>query len=321
MADSEFSIIRRYFARRPSQRRDVLLGIGDDAALLGVPAGQALVVTLDTLACGTHFLASAPADSIGHKALAVNLSDLAAMGAEPAWVTLSLTLPAVDTHWLDAFCRGFFALAAQHGVELVGGDTTRGPLAISVQAHGFVPPAQALRRSGARPGDCIFVTGTPGDAGLALAVAAGQASVAAHHLPLIQQRLDRPVPRIRQGLDLRGIASAAIDISDGLAQDLGHILEASHSGACLYLAQLPYSAALAALDHTAAAQQVLSGGDDYELCFTVPPHQVSHLYERAAAWDCRCTEIGVIERQPGLRCYRPDGTVSTLDTRGYEHFT
>lgn len=321
MADSEFSIIQRYFAHQPGQRRDVLLGIGDDAALLSVPAGQALVVTLDTLVCGTHFLASAPPDSIGHKALAVNLSDLAAMGAEPAWVTLALTLPKVDQHWLDGFCHGFFSLAAQHNVTLVGGDTTSGPLAISVQAHGFAPPLQTLRRSAARPGDCIFVTGTPGDAGLALAVAAKRQAVATEHHTHIQNRLDRPQPRIRQGLDLRGIASAAIDISDGLAQDLGHILTASHCGASLYLAQLPYSAALTTLAPDTAAQLALSGGDDYELCFTVPPHQISRLYERAAAWDCRCTEIGVIERQPGLRCYRPDGTVSTLDMRGYEHFT
>jgi len=321
MAQSEFALIRHYFASCSTQRADVLLGIGDDCALLSAPQDAALAVTMDTLVAGVHFPVGADPVGIGHKALAVNLSDLAAMGAVPTWVTLALTLPESDDSWLAAFCEGFFALAKQFQVQLVGGDTTHGPLSISVQAHGLVPANQALRRDGARPGDLIFVTGTPGDAGLALAVIQDHLTPPSHpeQAAYLQTRLDMPSPRIRQGLELRGLASAAIDISDGLAQDLGHILERSGVGASLQVDQLPHSSASATYADTAVAM-ALAGGDDYELCFTAPPAQAQRILDLAAHWDCACTEIGVIETEPGLRYLRADGTAYQPIQFGYDHF-
>jgi thiamine-monophosphate kinase len=321
MAESEFALIERFFAAAKLERPDVVLGVGDDCALLAVPAGRQLAVSLDVLVADRHFFADADPEGIGHKALAVNLSDLAAMGAEPAWATLGLTLPEADAGWLDGFCRGFFSLARQHGVQLVGGDTTRGPLAIAVQVHGFVEPGRALRRDGARADDRIFVTGTPGDAGLALAAARGEIEVSAPGAAYLRQRMERPVPRIGPGRDLVGLASAAIDVSDGLAQDLGHILRRSGVGARIDIDRLPASAALSAiLDGDARVQTILSGGDDYELCFTVPPERLALLRERAAGWDCRCTEIGVIDTEPGLRCRRYDGSILQLERTGHDHF-
>jgi thiamine-monophosphate kinase len=321
-AASEFTLIERYFAAQDCQRPDVVLGIGDDGALLLPAAGQHLVVTLDTLVADVHFFADTDPQGLGHKALAVNLSDLAAMGATPAWITLGLTLPRADAAWLARFCQGLFALADRYGVQLVGGDTTHGPgPVISIQAHGFVPPGQALRRDGARPGDVLYVTGTPGDAGLALAAALGTATVAAEHRPFIQQRLERPEPRMAQGLALRGIASAAIDVSDGLAQDLGHVLRRSGVGARLVVDQLPLSPALLAqADRDAALTLALAGGDDYELCFSVPPDRVAQLERVAADWECRCTRLGVITAQPGLHLLRADGCAFPLQRGGYDHF-
>ena len=323
LSTSEFSLIDRYFAHHAPNRRDVVLGIGDDCALLIPPAGQQLVVTLDTLVAEVHFFAAADPEGIGHKALAVNLSDLAAMGATPAWATLALTLPKADEAWLAAFCRGLFALADRYGMQLVGGDTTHGPVTvITLQAHGFVPPGLALRRDGAKPGDGVYVTGALGDAGLALAVAFGRATIAAGLHNDVQARLERPEPRLAQGLALRQIASAAIDVSDGLAQDLGHILERSHVGARLEVERLPLSPALSAsLDYESALMTALSSGDDYELCFTAPPDRWAQLETVAAAWDCRCTRIGVIEAEPGLRLVRADGSAFRLEQRaGYDHF-
>jgi thiamine-monophosphate kinase len=318
---SEFTLIQRYFANQPQARADVALGIGDDCALLRVPASQVLAVTLDTLVAGVHFFTDTDPESLGHKALAVNLSDLAAMGAEPAWATLALTLPEADEAWLTAFCRSLFVLAERFGVELVGGDTTQGPLTITLQAHGFVPEGMALRRDGARPGDVICVTGTPGDAGLVLEATYGRAVIPAAHRAYLQARLERPTPRIRQGLELRGLANAAIDISDGLAQDLGHILERSGVGACLNVDRLPRSPALLAYgDQEMAIVVALAGGDDYELCFTVPPQNLDSVQKLAADWDCGCTAIGFIESQPGLRCQYENGSPYRLVKRGYEHF-
>jgi thiamine-monophosphate kinase len=321
MSISEFTLIKRYFASQPLVRPDVLLGIGDDCALLMVPPGECLAVTLDLLVAGTHFLPAADPEGVGHKSLAVNLSDLAAMGATPAWITLGLSLPKADETWLASFCRGLFKLAAQHQVHLVGGDMTRGPLTITIQAHGFVPPDKALRRDGARPGDVICVTGTLGDAGLGLAIANNQVSVPAAHADYLRARLERPVPRIRQGLELRGLASAAIDISDGLAQDLGHVLACSGVGARITVDELPRSPALATCVDTATAISLaLASGDDYELCFTVPPRHRQQVHAFAAGWDCAYTEIGVIEAEPGLRCQREDGTPYTVASLGYDHF-
>jgi thiamine-monophosphate kinase len=322
MAISEFSLIDRYLAVQQLNRPDVALGIGDDCALLVPPAGLQLVVTLDTLVADVHFFADADPESIGHKALAVNLSDLAAMGATPAWATLALTLPKADEEWLARFCRGLFALADRYGVQLVGGDTTHGPTTvITLQAHGFVPPGQALRRAGAKPGDGIYVTGTPGDAGLALAAAYGKTTVGAAYHAYAQARLEWPEPRIAQGIALRGVASAAIDISDGLAQDLGHILERSGGGALLEVDGLPLSSALtASLDPDAAIMTALASGDDYELCFTVSPDRTSQLESVAADWDCCCTRIGVITAESGLRLIRADGSTFHLERLGYDHF-
>jgi len=321
MANAEFALIQRFFASRAGQRADVALGIGDDAALLRPSPSEVLVATVDTMVAGAHFLADAAPAGIGHKALAVNLSDLAAMGAAPAWATLALTLPAVDEPWLTGFCEGFFALAERFDVQLVGGDVTRGPLTITVQVHGFVSEPLALRRDGARPGDVVCVTGFPGDAGLALAIADDRAHVPAAQLSYLQDRLERPMPRIRQGIDLRELASAAIDISDGLAQDLGHILTRSGVGARLDVDKFPRSPALAACaDTEMVLQAILAGGDDYELCFTAPPEQLARIQALAADWDCACSEIGIIQAEPGLRCQYADGTPYPLAKLGYDHF-
>lgn len=323
MPVSEFSLIDRYFAAHDLRRPDVALGIGDDCALLIPPTDQQLVMTMDTLVVGVHFFAATDPEGLGHKALAVNLSDLAAMGATPAWATLALTLPKADEDWLERFCRGLFALADRYGVELVGGDTTHGPTTvITLQAHGFVPPGLALRRDGAKPGDGIYVTGTPGDAGLALAAAFGKVVVASEYRRYVQIRLDRPEPRLAEGMALLGVASAAIDISDGLAQDLGHILERSGVGARLEVDRLPLSPALtASLDRDAAIATALASGDDYELCFTVPLERVAQLEGVAADWECRCSRIGVVTAEPGLQLVRTEGSAFRLERSGYSHFS
>ncbi|EHQ52191.1 thiamine-monophosphate kinase [Ectothiorhodospira sp. PHS-1] len=315
----EFDLIRRHFTQAP-RHPDVILGVGDDAALLRVPPGHELVVSVDTLIQGVHFPAQTPPAAVGHKALAVNLSDLAAMGAMPRWITLALTLPDQDPDWLGAFARGLLDLARQHGVELVGGDTTRGPLSITVQIMGVAPVGAALRRRGARPGDRIMVTGTPGDAALALQrMLAGQALDPDDPL---RRRLDRPTPRVAAGLALRGLASACIDISDGLCQDLGHVLTASGVGATLRTSDLPLSAAF--LAHMPAEgidwSLPLAGGDDYELLFTVPPERVPRVHERLAGTGCPVTEIGEIEAESGLRVLDPAGDRLSLDRGGYDHF-
>lgn len=323
MAISEFELIRRFFSAPARPRADVLLGVGDDCALLCVPEGRALAVSLDTLVEGRHFPADTPAQAVGHKALAVGLSDLAAMGAEPAWMTLSLSLPEADEGWLRDFARGLFELAAKHEVQLVGGDTVRGPRVITLQLHGFVPAARALRRGGARPGDGIYVTGTPGDAGLGLALALGQrrAHDAADET-FLRARLERPEPRVAAGLALRDLASAAIDVSDGLAADLTHILEQSGVGARIELERLPCSEALR---RTVALEDDrwrygLAAGDDYELCFTVPPAHRDEVDRLCSAWPFGCRRIGQIEAEPGLRLVRAGGQAWRLDARGFDHF-
>ncbi|MEN8106521.1 MAG: thiamine-phosphate kinase [Pseudomonadota bacterium] len=321
MALSEFELIQRYFDYQPAagSRDDVVLGIGDDAAILAVPDDRDLVVCMDTLVTGVHFPESVTADAIGHKALAVNLSDLAAMGAEPAWFTLSLTLPDADSQWLELFAQGLFALADRYHVQLVGGDVTRGPLNITVQAHGLVPKGRALKRSGAAVGDRIYVTGTLGDAGLALQ----QGSTASAGL---RQRLDYPEPRIDAGLALRGLVSACIDISDGLLADLGHLLAADGLGAILQVDDLPRSQDFLATMETLgdsgnlSYNVPLSAGDDYELCFTVPPGQGAELESALAALPGSCTAIGVIEQGGGLRCQRQDGSIWQPAANGYQHF-
>jgi thiamine-monophosphate kinase len=320
MGESEFDIIRHYFASHPSGRDDVLAGIGDDAALLRMPSDRLLVVCMDTLVAGVHFSPQTSAAAIGHKALAVNLSDLAAMGAEPAWATLALTLPESDSAWLAAFSEAFFALADRYGVQLVGGDTTRGPLCVTVQAHGFVPPGKVLRRRGALPGERIYVTGTLGDAGLALRPDAPEDE-------RLHRRLNFPEPRIEAGLVLRDYASAAIDISDGLLADLGHLLEGDRLGASLQIDTMPRSEAfieaMRALDpkrRDLYYDLPLGAGDDYELCFTVAASDSGTLEARLAGVPGGCRCIGVVEAAPGIRCFRDDGVAYQPALTGYRHF-
>jgi thiamine-monophosphate kinase len=312
----EFELIREFFSATTDDA-SVHLGVGDDAALLAVPEGHELVVTTDTLVAGRHFPEDAAAFDIGWKSLAVNLSDLAAMGAEARWVTLAITLPASDDDFLREFSRGFFALARQESVSLVGGDTTRGPLSITVTAMGIVPTGQALRRSGAVPGDDLYVSGHVGDAALGLRIALQQwhdeLAPAAQELALA--RLNRPQPRLALGLALRSLASACLDVSDGLAQDLGHVLKASQVGAALQLERLPRSTALATIDPAFADILALTGGDDYELLFTAAPSAAA----RIAALPLACTRIGVITAAPGLRFTR-DGQSLDMPMTGFNHF-
>jgi len=237
----EFELIARYFTPQKISRADVIVDIGDDCAILDIPTTSHLAITTDTLVNGVHFPMETAAFDVGYKSLAVNLSDLAAMGATPAWASLALTLPGYDETWLAEFSRGFFDLATRHGVQLMGGDMTRGPLSITVTALGFVPKNQAIQRQGAKPGDLIYVTDTLGDAGLALSFLKNKTAMAAAHQHTILTRLNRPEPRIDIGIQLRPIASSAIDISDGLAADLGHILKKNRVGAHIYVDQLPLS--------------------------------------------------------------------------------
>jgi thiamine-monophosphate kinase len=317
MSLSEFELIQRSFRACGARRSDLVLGVGDDAALLRVPPGMDLAATLDTLVSGVHFFPDADPEALGHKALAVNLSDLAAMGAEPAWVTLGLTLPAADETWVAAFACGFCSLAREAGVSLVGGDTTRGPLALSVEAKGLVPAGQALRRCGARPGDAVFVTGTLGDAGLALRLLGEGVPVEAG----LRRRLERPDARLAAGTALRGLASAAIDVSDGLAADLGHILEQSGAGAEIELACLPCSAAVAAwLERTGDWALPLTAGDDYELCFTLPQERLADLHRLLPALPCPVTRIGTVTPGTALTIRAADGSAFRPSRPGWEHF-
>lgn len=314
---SEFDLIRRYFADLGPARSDVALGVGDDCALLQVPAGHDLAVSIDTLAAGIHFFPDCAPEHVGHKSLAVGLSDLAAMGAEPAWATLALTLPAADEAWVRGFAAGFAQLANAHGIRLVGGDTTRGPLSVTVQVHGLVPSGAAIRRGGARAGDGIFVSGTLGDAGLALRrMLAGDAVE-----PALRSRLECPEPRVALGRGLRGLASAMIDLSDGLAGDLEHILRASGVGAELELARLPLSPWVAdVVAVTGDWSLPLSSGDDYELCFSVPPEHQAAVRRLAIDLGCPVTPLGSIRAEKGLGYRRPDGSLDTIDRAGYDHF-
>lgn len=316
---SEFELISKYFTRQSVQRDDVPLGIGDDAALLRVPVGQSLAVSIDTLVQGVHFLADMPARDLGYRTLAVNLSDLAAMGAQPAWATLAITLPQIDEAWLAEFSSGFFELADVWGVQLVGGNTTRGPLAISVQVHGFVTESQALRRNGAQVGDLIYVTGTLGDAALGLQSETGIISGSAAQIHTVQQRYRRPTPRIDEGIALRGIAHTCIDVSDGLLADLGHLCEASGVGAHIQVEQIPVSDAFRAAG--ANWSLALSAGDDYELCFTIAPSSRDALEQTFRHRDCGITCIGVVESAGGpVRCTLRDGRAYVPPRRGYDHF-
>ncbi|BBE50302.1 Thiamine-monophosphate kinase [Ferriphaselus amnicola] len=315
---SEFSLIRRYFTRATP---GAVLGVGDDAALLQVSAGHVLAISTDMLVSGTHFFPDADPFLLGHKTLAVNLSDLAAMGAKPRWATLAISLPQVDDVWLERFAAGFFALAEQQGVDLVGGDTTRGPLNLCVTIMGEVPPALALRRDGAKLGDDIWVSGSLGDAALALAhlqerVVLDEAAFAA-----CATRLHQPQPRVELGLVLRGLAHSAIDISDGLLADLGHILEASKVGAELRFDALPVSEIMSQFKDAAMVQRcILAGGDDYELCFTAPESCREALSQLAATLTLPLTRIGKVTSNAGCVVRDVQGNNMTMEAGGYDHF-
>lgn len=313
----EFEIIARHFTR-PVRR--AALGVGDDCALLQVGAGMQLAVSCDMLVEGRHFLASVPPARLGHKALAVNLSDLAACGAEPLAFTLALALPRADDAFLAGFAQGMYALADEHGIELVGGDTTSGPLNICITVFGQVPAGQALLRSGARPGDDLWVSGTLGDARLALEVFRGAASLPGESFETVRRAMELPQPRVALGLALRGVASSAIDVSDGLVGDLGHVLQRAGVGAVLHADALPRSAVLAALPLALQRQCVLAGGDDYELLFTAPParrHDVLAAGARAGVVVTRC---GDIVAGSGLQVLDTAGHDLPTAWHGYDHF-
>ena len=314
MGAGEFDLIARIRAR-VATRADVVLGIGDDAALLAPPPGRQLVVTADTLNDGVHFpRGTSPAD-VGWKALAVNLSDLASMGAEPAWCTLSLSLPQSDPAWIEGFLDGFLDLAGQHGIALVGGDTTRGPLSIAVTAMGLVEPGRALRRDGARVGDEVWVTGTLGDA------AGGLALLDREPVPALRARLDRPTPRVAAGRALAGIATACVDVSDGLLADLGHVCARSHVAARLDVDALPASAALReAFGEADRIALQASGGDDYELCFTAPADAGADIDAVSAQLGLRFTRIGRIVAGEGVHPVDAKSQPWSSPRRGYDHF-
>jgi thiamine-monophosphate kinase len=314
----EFDLIAKHFTRATP---GAVLGVGDDCALLAPSPGMQLAVSTDMLLEGRHF---APQDSpagIGHKSLAVNLSDLAAMGATPRWATLAIALPAADDAWLTAFARGFFRIADQHGIELVGGDTTRGPLTLSITVIGEVPPGQALRRDGAQAGDDVWVSGTLGSAALALAYRQGRLFMEQVDAARVLPALYLPTPRVELGIALRGVATSAIDISDGLLGDLGHVLERSKVGATLEFAALPtLPVAQAYLHEPVARDCVLAGGDDYELCFTAPVSRRDAVAAAAQSANVPVTRIGRITLEPGLSVVDAEGQPLRFDRTGYDHF-
>ena len=321
MSISEFSIINEFFTGKQSFRDDVVVGIGDDAAITTIPPDCQLVTTVDTLVDGIHFDDKTSAFDLGFKSVAVNLSDLAAMGAEPVWATLVMSLPAPDTKWLSEFSEGLFTVLNQYQVQLVGGDTSKGPLTITLQLHGLIPQGKALLRNAAKPGDKIYVTGTLGDAGLGLMVKQGKLKLSVAHEQAVLKKLNQPIPRVEQGIALRGIANAAIDISDGLLGDLQHILQASQVGAKLYVDQLPLSIAMKSLDQSDESYTLpLNAGEDYELCFTVPESTLSALTDVFRNDQCSLSLVGEITADPGIVCINADEEELDIDSHSYNHF-
>ena len=317
MSLGEFDLIAKYFTR-PAQR--AALGVGDDCALLAPETGQHLAISSDMLVEGRHFLSTVDPARLGHKALAVNLSDLAACGAAPLGFTLALALPRVDERFLDGFATGLFALADEHGCELLGGDTTQGPLTIGITVFGQVPHGTALLRSGARSGDDLWVSGALGDARLALEVFRGSVQLDGSAFEQVRRAMEQPVPRIGLGIALRGIATSAIDLSDGLLGDLGHVLARSGVGATIAVDSVPRSALLAGLSTALQRNCTLAGGDDYELAFTAPPERAAAVLDAARTTGVAATRIGRIEAAPGLRLV--DGRGAALDARypAFDHF-
>ncbi len=321
MAADEFSLIAQYFSACGAASGDTLLGVGDDCALLQAPPGEVLAVTTDTLLAGVHFPHHSPARQIAQRALAVNLSDIAAMGATPRWFQLALTLPDVDQDWLAEFSAGLHAMACEFNCALVGGDTTRGPLTISITLMGTVPSGQAMKRSGAQPGDSVFVSGTLGDGAAGLAVVEGPLCLSTADTAFLEQRFWQPQARVAEGLMIRKFASAAIDISDGLVADLGHIVKASQVGAVVEADKLPLSSALRrAVDSERGLSWALSGGDDYELCFTVPASGLEQCQRLIDEGLLTATPIGQIIEGQGVRCVDGQGSPLNVPHSGYQHF-
>jgi thiamine-monophosphate kinase len=318
---SEFDLIARYFTR-PVRHSALTLGVGDDCALLQPRAGHELAISTDMLVEGRHFFSDADANALGHKSLAVNLSDLAAMGAEPLAFTLALALPSIDENWLSAFSKGLFALADQHNIALIGGDTTKGPLTMSITVFGDIPTGQALRRSQAKVGDDIWVSGTLGDARLALSAMQGKLVLETHAFNQAAVHLHRPTPRIALGMALRDVAHAAIDISDGLLGDLQHVLKQSNVGATLQADDLPLGEILKSTQTTTVCHEfALNGGDDYELCFTAPTTKREAVLHAAKISNTPVTRIGQITAAREVKILNAAGVALAISANSYDHFT
>ncbi|WNP33740.1 thiamine-phosphate kinase [Enterobacter kobei] len=322
MACGEFSLIARYFDRVRRARLDVETGIGDDCALLNIPDKQTLAISTDTLVSGNHFLPDISPVDLAHKALASNLSDLAAMGADPAWLTLAITLPEVDETWLEAFSDSLFEQINYYDMQLIGGDTTRGPLSMTLGIYGYVPAGRALKRSGAKPGDWIYVTGTPGDSAAGLAILQNRLRVENEQdAQWLLKRHLRPTPRILHGQALRDLASAAIDLSDGLSSDLGHIVKASNCGAMLDMDAMPFSDAMRRhVEPEQALRWALAGGEDYELCFTVPERNRGALDVAIGHLGVPFTCVGQMSADVEGIQFSRDGKPVSFDLKGYDHF-
>jgi thiamine-monophosphate kinase len=316
---SEFDLIARHFTKPAA---NAVLGVGDDCALVDVTNGMDLAVSTDTMVSGTHFFPDVDPENLGHKTLAVNLSDIAAMGAMPYWAMLALTLPSVDHPWLAAFAKGFFDLAAEYNVSLIGGDTTRGPLTITVTIMGQVPTGAALRRNGAKAGNDIWVSGNVGDAALAVAHRHGKLVLSERDYREAVMRLYEPTPRVALGQALRGMATSAIDISDGLIADLGHICRLSGVGATVELGSIPVSEIGARhFNDDAGITAIVAGGDDYELCFTAPANARESIEELTDVLGVPLTRIGQVKRGKGVSLLGADGKPVKIDGRGYDHFS
>lgn len=316
----EFDLIGRYFVDGGYQRKDVVVGIGDDCAVTTVSPNQQLAITTDTLVGGVHFLADAPARSVAYKAVAVNLSDLAAMGAEPAWISLSLAMSEVDEAWLADFAEGMYDLTRYYSVQLIGGDTVKGPLSMTITAQGFIPPGNELKRSTARPGDWIFVTGTLGDAAAGLDILTRKLDVADGIRDYLINRHLYPTPRVATGTALRRLASACIDVSDGFLSDLGHILRNSGCGANVQVDRLPISSQLNdTVDEDEAYRYALTGGDDYELIFTVNEEQKGNLETALASTGVKVTCVGQVTGHTDKLDLKCKNVPYTVEGTGYEH--
>jgi thiamine-monophosphate kinase len=319
----EFDIINAYFNKK-IKRQDVVLGLGDDCAILQPPAGKELIVSTDSLVLNRHFFPETSPFDVGYRAVAVSLSDIAAMGGDPAWLMLSLVLPKVDENWLDEFSKGLFFILEKFNVDLIGGNISKGPLSITTQAIGYGISKNLLRRSAALPGDLIYVTYTLGNAALALALIKKEIEsilFSSEEIAALTRALWQPTPRIAEGQAIGSLAHAAIDISDGLLADLSHIMANSRVGATLYLEQIPVSASLKKLPDEKKMELALRGGDDYELCFTVPPKHLPQLEEVNQRLNYPFTCIGKITTYPELRIKNPEGKSISFSQKGYQHFS